>query len=167
MLVPNVTSPFETYIAAINVQGLSRGLYRYLPLSHQLEQINEDDEIADRMADICRNKMQNQDYVRGAGIFVLWTCLPYRAKWRNRERYAPGLLISIGHVSQNFYLATEAIDCGCVTISGFIQGKADGYLGIDGEDELTLLCSAMGHIDEDQRDVYGGLEDCRGGARTR
>lgn len=161
MLVPNVTSSFETYIAAINIQGLDPGLYRYLPLTHQLEQIRKDDGIADKMADICRNAMQNQDYVKNAGVVMLWTCVPYRAKWRNKEKYAPGMLISIGHVSQNFYLATEAIGCGCVSISGFMQSKADGYLGINGEDELTLLCSAMGHIDDDQKDVYGRFEDCR------
>jgi nitroreductase len=69
--------------------------------------------------------------------------------------------MGIGHVSQNFYLATEALQCGCVSISGYIQEKADTLLDIDGKKELTILCGAVGHVDNNNRDVYANLPDLR------
>ena len=157
--VPDANGLFETYIAALNVDSLEQAFYRYLPLTHQLVLHFKIDNLADKVADSFNNPMQNQDYTKKAGAVFYWTSLPYRAEWRNTDRFARGIIIGIGHVSQNFYLATEALQCGCVAISGYIQEKADALLNIDGEDELTILCGAVGHVENDKRDVYADLPD--------
>ena len=159
--VPDPNCIFETYIAALNVENLQQSLYRYLPFSHQLVLYKEINDLAEKVAESFNNPMQNQDYTKKAGAVFYWTNIPYRAEWRNKDRFARGIIMGIGHVSQNFYLATEALQCGCVSISGYLQGKADTLLGVDGENELTILCGAVGHVDTDNRDVYAQLPDLR------
>ncbi len=117
--------------------------------------------MVDKIADSFNNPMQNQDYTKKAGAVFYWTSVPYRAEWRNKDRFARGVIMDIGHVSQNFNLATEALQCGCVSISGYIQEKADALINIDGKKELTILCGAVGHVDNKSRDVYANMPDLR------
>lgn len=159
--VPDPTGLFETYIAALNVESLGQAIYRYLPLNHQLVLHCKIDNLPEKVADSFNNPMQVQDYTKKAGAVFYWTSIPYRAEWRNKDHFARGIIITIGHVSQNFYLATEALQCGCVAISGIIQEKADDLLDVDGEEELTVLCGAVGHVDNYERDVYRDLPDLR------
>lgn len=159
--VPDPNGLFESYIAALNVESLEQAIYRYLPLTHQLVLHDKIDRLADEVADSFNNPMQNQDYTKKAGAIFYWTSIPYRAEWRNKDRFARSIIMGMGHVSQNFYLATEALQCGCVVISGYIQEKADALLGIDGEKELTILCGAVGHVDKDKRNIYANLPDLR------
>ncbi len=159
--VPDPNCLFESYIAVLNEDSLQQAIYRYLPLTHQLVIHRELPFLADKVADSFNNPMQNQDYTKKAGAVFYWASLPYRAEWRNKDRFAQGIILGIGHVSQNFYLATEALQCGCVAISGYIQDKADSLLNIDGEEELTILCGTVGHVDNDKRDVYAHLPDLR------
>lgn len=158
---PSVTNPFESYVAALNVESLDRGLYRYLPLVHKLLLIRKDDSLAEGVADTFNNPMQNQDYTKRAGAVIYWSCLPHRAEWRNKDTYAKLVLLDMGHISQNFYLAVEAMGCGGVVIAGYMQKKADNLLGIGGDREFVVHCAAAGHIDENSIDVYSRLPDLR------
>ena len=159
--VPNVYNPFETYVAILNVENLEQGAYRYLPLDHKLVFLRKIDNIAEKVAGSFRNVMQTQDYTMKAGAIFYWTCLPHRAKWRNKDTYAKNVLLEMGHISQNFYLATEALSCGAVVISGYIQDKADRLVGVDGESEFMTHCASVGHIDQEKSDVYDHLPDLR------
>ena len=159
--VPDADGLFESYIAALNVRALEPAIYRYLPLTHQLVLHRRLDDLAEIVADSFNNPMQNQDYTKKAGAIFFWTSVPHRAEWRNKDRFARGIIIQMGHVSQNFYLATEALQCGCVAIAGIVQEKVDALLDVDGHEELTILCGAVGHVDNSERDVYRNLPDLR------
>lgn len=71
------------------------------------------------------------------------------------------MLLDLGHISQNLYLATEAIECGCCAIGGYYQKKVDALIDVDGNDEFTVLCASVGHIVRDKKDVYKHLPDLR------
>lgn len=153
--VPVVMNPFETYIVALNIDGLKKGIYRYLPLDNKIELTDcAIGNIEDTVAGLFNNRMQNQDYVKKAAAVFLWTCLPDRAKWRNVNTYKRNILVEIGHISQNFYLAAEALDCGCVEIAGYRQVETDQFLKIDGRNEFTIQCAAIGNIDKENKDPY-------------
>lgn len=133
---------FETYIAALNVQGLSRGLYRYLALDNKLELIKESDELDSPLAKGCLN----QAFVAKAAATFIWTVVPYRSEWRYPATAHKVLLLDAGHVCQNMYLAAGAIGFGTCAIAAYDQALMDKFVGADGEDELTVYIAPVGKV---------------------
>jgi SagB-type dehydrogenase family enzyme len=152
---------YETYLAINTVSGVDTGIWRYLPLSHELLFLKTEFTLKEKLVDIFTNPSQDQHYTANAGVVFFWTCLPYRGEWRYKHTAHKGMLLDVGHISQNLYLATEAIECGCCAIGGYSQNKVDELIDVDGYDEFTVLCASVGHIDQDKKDVYQHLSDLR------
>lgn len=71
------------------------------------------------------------------------------------------MLLDLGHISHQLYLAAEAIDCGCCAIGGYYQDKADILIGVDGEDEFTVLCASVGHVTNEEKNWIEKYPDAR------
>lgn len=54
------------------------------------------------------------------------------------------MLIDVGHISEQLYLAAEASNCSNCAIGAFHQNETDKLLGLDGEEQFTVLCSVIG-----------------------
>jgi hypothetical protein len=78
----------ETYLLVNDVGGLEPGLYRYLALSHRLQQLNPDPTLHIRIANACLE----QQFIMRCGVVFLWVAVPCRMTWRTRT----GLPISTG-----------------------------------------------------------------------
>jgi SagB-type dehydrogenase family enzyme len=152
---------YETYLALSHISGVDTGIYRYLPLSHELLFLKPERTLKEQLVDAFTNPSQDQHYTANAGAVFFWTCLPYRGEWRYQHTAHKLMLIDVGHISQNLYLATEAIECGCCAIGGYYQNKVDALIDVDGHDEFVVLCASVGHIEKDQKDVYQHLPDLR------
>jgi SagB-type dehydrogenase family enzyme len=144
---------YETYLVINNVSGIASGIWKYLPLSHQLLHVKEVDDLPTRVSNVFTNPSQNQSYAAKAGVVFFWICRPYYGEWRYKETSHKIMLIDLGHISHQLYLATEAIGCGCCTIGGYYQNKADELIGVDGEGEFTVLCASVGHIISEKKTV--------------
>ncbi len=132
--------PFETYLVVNRVDGLDRGVYRYLPLSHRLEFVIPDDSIGPRLlAAVC-----GQTFVAESAVVFVWSCVPYRSEWRYHVGAAKLILIDAGHLCQNLYLACEAIGCGTCAVADYDQGLLDALLGLDGVDEFVVYLAPVG-----------------------
>ena len=134
--------PFETYLFVNRVEGLASGLYRYLPLEHQLCALDHDAGLADRVDEAC-----NGQYVRDSAVVFIWTVLPYRSEWRYTFLAPKIVALDAGHVCQNLYLASEAIGAGTCAIGAYDQVKVDAILQVDGEDEFTIYLAPVGKIE--------------------
>jgi SagB-type dehydrogenase family enzyme len=80
-----------------------------------------------------------------SAVFIR-TAIPYRTEWRYGTDSLKYILIGAGHVCQNLYLACEALGAGagaCVILS-YDQSAMDRYLGVDGEDEMSIYCATVG-----------------------
>jgi SagB-type dehydrogenase family enzyme len=130
----------ETYLCALNIQGLDQGIYRYLPLEHQLlfefTEENLDRKIVQTVL--------NQPYPGEAAVTFIWTTIPYRMEWRYGLAAHKVIAIEAGHVCQNLYLACEAIDAGTCAIAAYDQEKIDRLLRIDGLEEFTVYLASVG-----------------------
>ena len=135
---------YDTYLAILNVEGMKRGIWRYLPLEHALVMECEVDDLPDKMKLIFTNGSQNQSYTSLANLVFFWCCTPYRGEWRYKETAHRLMLIDVGHISEQLYLAAEAISCSCCAIGAFQQKETDKLLGLDEEEQFTVLCSAIG-----------------------
>lgn len=132
--------PFETYLAVSRVQGLAPGLYRYLPLTHALCLLREAPDLAIAIKEVALG----QDFVRGAPVVFVWSCIPYRGEWRYTVAAHKIMLLDAGHLCQNLYLACEAIGCGTCAVAAYDQHLADALIGVDGEEEFTVYMAPVG-----------------------
>jgi len=133
---------FETYLCVLNVEGLHKGVYRYLPLGHEL--LHEFSE--DRLAEKTVTAVFGQPYPGEAAVTFVWTAIPYRMEWRYGPASYKVIALDAGHVCQNLYLACEALGAGTCAIAAYDQEAMDRLLRIDGKDEFTVYLAPVGKV---------------------
>ncbi len=136
---------FETYLAGLNIKDLHPGLYRYLPLSHRLAQLEKIPDLSSRLI----NATLGQTFCGRCAVTFIWTTVAYRMEWRYDLAAHRIIPIDMGHVGQNLYLACEAIQAGTCTVGAYDQDAMDQLIGVDGHDEFTLYLAPVGKIDLD------------------
>lgn len=134
--------PFETYLVVQQVEGLKKGVYRYLALTHQLEFLFEDEESIKHVSDYALE----QPFAGDCAVTFIWSCTPYRGEWRYMMTSHKVMLLDAGHVCQNLYLACEGIRCGSCAIAAYDQKAMDDYLGLDGENEFVIYMAPVGKL---------------------
>jgi SagB-type dehydrogenase family enzyme len=132
---------FETYVYADRVTGLEKGLYRHLPSSNQLglERAYEpgmEQELA----------KATYDQLYGAAVYLIWTAVPYRMEWRYAGASAKLIALDAGHVCENLYLACQAVGAGTCAIGAYDQRAVDGFVGVDGVEELSVYLAPVGLV---------------------
>ena len=121
------------------------GIYRYLPLNHQLLFLEETDQLPDLLA----TANLGQRFVgQAAGVFI-WSCIPYRAEWRYMDHGHKNMLLDAGHICQNLYLAAEALGLGTCAIGAYDQAAMDALLELDGVDEYVVYLAPVGKIPQE------------------
>jgi len=124
------------------VEGLDPGIYRYLPLEHQLLFEFSEEGLAEKLV----KTVFGQPYPGKAGVTFIWTAVPYRMEWRYGLAAHKVIAIDAGHVCQNLYLACAAIKAGTCAVAAYHQAALDGLLGVDGEDEFAIYLAPVGKI---------------------
>jgi SagB-type dehydrogenase family enzyme len=130
----------ETYLCVLNVRDLDPGIYRYLPLEHQLLFEFSEENLKNKI----RQAALGQRYPAEAAVTFIWTAIPYRMEWRYGLAAHKVIAIDAGHVCQNLYLACEAIGAGTCAIAAYDQEAMDGLLRIDGQDEFAIYLASVG-----------------------
>lgn len=132
--------PFETYLAVSNVDGLKKGVYRYLALSHRLLFMYEEENVAKLVV----NATSGQKFAGTGAVTFIWSCTPYRGEWRYSFGAHKVMLLDAGHVCQNLYLASEALGCGTCAIAAYDQKLTDELIRVDGEEEFSIYIAPVG-----------------------
>jgi SagB-type dehydrogenase family enzyme len=138
--------PFETYLWVRNVESVPQGLYRYSALEHALVAVEAPGAEAQAslakasLAEVC----YGQEFVDKAAVTFVWTAIPYRTEWRYGPDSLKDILLSCGHICQNLYLACESIGAGTCAIVAYNQDLLDKFIGVDGENEISLYVAPVG-----------------------
>ena len=130
----------ETYLFISRVEGVKKGLYRYLPKAQRIVEVNMSDDCAENL----NNAMRNQLF--DSAVVFLWAAMPYKMEWQYMEVSHKMIAIEAGHICQNLYLAAESINCGCCAVAAYHQDEIDNLLGIDGEEEFVIYIGTVGKI---------------------
>jgi SagB-type dehydrogenase family enzyme len=130
----------ETYLCVLNVSEMDQGIYRYLPLEHQLLFESAEENLRGKIV----RAVLGQPYPGEAAVTFIWTAIPYRMEWRYGIAAHKVIAIDAGHVCQNLYLACEAIGAGTCAIAAYDQEGVDELLRIDGQDESTIYLASVG-----------------------
>jgi SagB-type dehydrogenase family enzyme len=132
----------ETYLCILNVTGLDMGIYRYLPLEHQLLIVSLNENLQE---DIVTATFY-QSFIGKAPVTFIWTTIPYRMEWRYHIAAHKVIAIDAGHVCQNLYLACSAIGGGTCAVAAYHQELMDKLLEVDGNNEYAIYLAAVGKI---------------------
>lgn len=133
----------ETYLAMFNVEDINPGIYRYLPLSHELIFEKDEDNLKNK---IIKGTM-GQIFAGSGALTFIWTAIPYRMEWRYGLASYKEIALDAGHVCQNLYLASEAIGAGTCAIAAYNQEYMDQLLNLDGEDEFVIYIAPVGKLE--------------------
>lgn len=134
--------PYETYLLVNLVDGLKRGVYRYLPIEHKLILVTENLPDADDLME----KAWYQNFIGKSAVVFVWAAIPYKTEWRYSFISYKDILIEAGHICQNLYLACEGIGAGTCAIAAYEQKVMDELIQVDGENEMTVYVSPVGKI---------------------
>jgi SagB-type dehydrogenase family enzyme len=130
----------ETYLCVFHVQELEQGIYRYLPVEHQLLLEFQVGRLKEKIYEATFRQACCAD----SAVTFIWTAVPYRMEWRYDLASYKVIAIEAGHVCQNLYLACEAIDAGVCAIAAYDQEKMDELLKVDGQDEIAVYIASVG-----------------------
>jgi SagB-type dehydrogenase family enzyme len=132
----------ETYLCVLNVQGLKTGIYRYLPLEHQLLFEFPEEDLSEKIV----TAALGQPFFGKAPVTFIWTAIPYRMEWRYDIAAHKVIALDAGHVCQNLYLAASAVGAGTCAVAAYNQDLMDQLLRIDGKDEFTIYLAPVGKV---------------------
>ena len=131
---------FETYLAVFNVEGLNEGIYSYFPLDHKLVLVREGEGLREQFNEAAKGQV----FVGGGSVLFIWAALPYRMEWKYTLAAHKSILLDAGHICQNLYLASEALDYGTCAIGNYNQEMFDRLLGLDGDNEFVVYLAPVG-----------------------
>ena len=131
--------PAEIYLGIQNVNGIEPGIYHYNVLNHELELLSGGNPAESMFRALC-----GQEFVRQAALTVLITGVISRTKQKYGERGYRYALLDVGHLGQNLYLSSTALNLAVMTTCGFLDNEANRLLKIDGLNETTLYAAFIG-----------------------
>lgn len=132
----------ETYLCVFHVEGLEPGIYRYLPLEHQLLLEFHEDRAGEKLAEATLG----QSFTARSAVTFIWTTIPRRMEWRYGLAAHKVIAVDAGHACQNLYLACEAIGAGTCAVGAYHQELMDRLLRIDGNEEFTIYLAPVGKV---------------------
>ncbi|MCI0453482.1 MAG: SagB/ThcOx family dehydrogenase [Candidatus Dadabacteria bacterium] len=131
--------PIEVYLAVFNVKGIEKGLYHYYPVGNLLEKIK----VGDFRKELTKCFITDET-VQSANLIFLMTAVFDRNQMKYGERGYRYILFEAGHIAQNVYLVSNAMDIGAVALGGFNDDLLNDFLEIDGEEESAVYSVVIG-----------------------
>jgi SagB-type dehydrogenase family enzyme len=125
--------PLELYLAAVRIEGLAAGVYKYVPNGHALVVVRQGD-VARELADAALG----QGSVRDAAAVLAFTAVYERTTARYSERGIRYVHMEAGHAAQNVLLQSSALGLGCVVVGAFDDDALREAL--NAPEEETPLC---------------------------
>jgi SagB-type dehydrogenase family enzyme len=135
-------SPFETYLFINRVEGLSPGIYRYIAFEHKLLFIK----TVENQKDLIGELVYGQAFAGKAAVVFCWVAVPYRTEWRYTVLAQKFITVDLGYVSQNLYMAAEALKLGTCALGYYEQSIMDELFELDTNQEMTMLVQPVGKV---------------------
>lgn len=132
--------PLETYVAALRVRGLPRGLYHYSPDRHLLELLRKG----------CRPQqfgsyLAGQSWYGSASVLMFMAAVFERNQWKYRDPAAyRTVILDAGHMCQTFCLTATWLGLAPFCTMALADSKVEEALGLDGISESAVYAAGVG-----------------------
>ncbi len=133
------TFPMEMLVAVRQVEGLSPGVYRYLPRSHVLAPLARGD-VSRPLWIACLR----QPWVEQAAVVLVITAVPERIRPRYRDRSERYIHMEAGHIAQNIHLQAVSLGLGSVPVGAFDDEAVHRILGLEPTVEQAIYLIPVG-----------------------
>ena len=133
--------PLEIYPIVHRVEGLEPGLYHHAIQRHKLELVKSGD-----LRQPLIKAGLSQDFLGEANVCFVVSGIFQRTRWKYHERTYRYVLMEVGHLGQNLYLAATALGLGVCCIGAFFDDPLNQLLEIDGEKEAALYLITVGIV---------------------
>jgi SagB-type dehydrogenase family enzyme len=134
---------FETFLCVFHVSGLETGVYRYLPVEHQLATTRGGESLSEELI----AATLGQSFAGRSAVTFVWVAIPYRMEWRYGLASHKVIALDVGHVCQNLYLACQVVGAGTCGIGAYDQAAMDRLVGVDGHDAFTVYLAPVGKVE--------------------
>ena len=126
--------PVEIVVAVGSVEGLSPGVYRYLPKGHKIKRIASGDKRRE-----LSGAALGQDAIEKAPVSLIIAVVYHRTVQKYGDRGYRYADIETGNVSQNIYLQCEALQLGTVVIGAFQEKLFHDILELKNVEKPLLI----------------------------
>ncbi len=130
--------PIELYLVVFKNDFIDNGIYHINQEDRKLYKIRNG-----KFSEVVLQNCLNQEFIKNCSFVILFTGFFERTIEKYGERGYRYILIDAGHISENLYLVSSALNIGCVSIGGFLDDKMDELLAITNK-ETTLYAMAFG-----------------------
>ncbi len=132
--------PLEVYVVIGNVEGLTKGVYKYKPHEHGLVKVRNGD-VRDELSVAALG----QPWVREGSIVIVFSAVYERTTQKYGDRGIRYVHMEVGHAAQNIYLQAVSLNLGTVVVGAFRDDKVRKILNIPDE-EHPLYIMPIGKI---------------------
>ncbi len=137
--------PLDIYVLVGNVDGLKKGLYKFIPQGHRLKPVLNKD-LREALCDVAFE----QPMIQEAPAVLLYTAVFERctSKYgeRGRERY---VCMDLGHSAENVYLQVQSLGLGTCAIGAFDDEGVKKVIQLS-EEEEPLYIMPIGYYTESE-----------------
>ena len=131
--------PIDTYLVVNRVRHLPSGIY-WLHVEDFALELKKEGDFSTRVA----RAALDQDVARSAAVVFLWVAVIPRSSQKYRQRAYRYIYLDCGHIAQNLYLASTAMNLGCCAIAAFFDEEMNRLVGVDGTEATTLYLATIG-----------------------
>jgi len=126
--------PLELFLVVGKVQNLKPGVYKYLPVTHQLALIGKEDkrpEMADAALD--------QSWVRKNAAVMVFSAVEERTTMKYGSRGIRYVHIEVGHAAQNVFLQVQSLGLGAAVVGAFDDEQTRKILNLQKDHHILYL----------------------------
>lgn len=136
--------PLEAYLLLRDVDGHAPGLYHYHVGDHALEPMTPLD--ADAVHAMASTFVAGQDFFADAHVHMILTARFRRTFWkyRNHPKAYRAIVLEVGHVSQNLYLAATELGLAAYVTAAINEVDIERALGINALQESPIAVCGFG-----------------------
>lgn len=132
--------PAEVYVAALDVDGLTPGLYHYNHVDHTLEQLR----TGDLRDEVLRLTLAQAHVGNACAVCFMTAVFPRSSYKYHTARAYRVVTLDTGHVGQTFCLVATWLGLAPFTTAALADTDTERALGIDGVNESVLYVAGVG-----------------------
>ena len=132
--------PLEIYTLAREVEGVADGLYHYNVRRHDLELLKAGGWFAE-----LDHALLMAPLVQGANLILFLSAVFARSQKKYGPRGYRYTTLEAGHVAQNVCLSALEQGLGSLCMGGYVDGRINRFLGLDGIQEAVVYSVAVGY----------------------